>query len=103
MRKVSGEVNQRMTEDFEEMVDEVFSWLEGEGIEVIAKFTDEQKGDLVAYHHTLGRNIRNTFELWKLEWEPNIIDGVDHSPNHPDEISMRVIEAVWERANRAYR
>jgi len=54
---------------------------------------------LVKYHSGLGRDIRNYFKLWETPWEPELVDGIDESPNHPDSISMRVIEAVWKRAH----
>lgn len=44
-----------------------------------------------AMHHTLGRHLRNHAGLWEHSWEPELIEGVDHSPNHPDAISMKVI------------
>ena len=91
-----------MKSSFEEMVDEVYSWIEGEPKENIDKFLDMRKDELFKYHHTLGRSIRNTFKLWSTEWVPELIDGVDHSSNHPDHISMRVIEDVWERARKVY-
>lgn len=51
--------------------------------------------DLVKLHHTLGQNIRNEFKLWFYNWIPVIkSDGADHSPNHPDAISMKVIECI---------
>ena len=34
------------------------------------KFMAEKLEDLVLYHHTLGRRIRNHFGLWKHDWEP---------------------------------
>ena len=92
-----------MNSSFDDMVDEVFSWLEGEPHENFDAFVDIIESDLIGYHNTLGRSIRNTFDLWSTKWEPEIKDGVDCSPNHPDQISMRVIEEVWKRARKAYR
>ena len=43
-------------------------------------------------HHTLGRHLRNHANLWEDGWEPELVDGVDYSPNHPDAISSKVIE-----------
>lgn len=53
------------------------------------------KGDLISLHSTLGRAIRNRFSLWSISWKPEFVDGVDHSPQHPDAVSMRVIEQVY--------
>lgn len=47
-------------------------------------------------HHSAGRAIRNRFGLWDREWEPEIVDGVDHSPEHPDTVSMDVVMKVIE-------
>lgn len=52
---------------------------------------------LIQYHHGLGRWIRNTFALWSIPWEPELIDGIDHSPYHPDELSMTIIKEVWKK------
>lgn len=58
-----------------------------------------QKENLIALHHSFGRSIRNTYDLWQRDWVPEIEDGIDVSPNHPDAVSMRIIETVWERIN----
>lgn len=56
--------------------------------------------DLVQFHHTVGRWIRNHYNLWDYEWEPVVgSDGVDYSPNHPDAVSQRIIEHVWRHVN----
>lgn len=55
------------------------------------------KDSLISLHHSFGRYIRNKYKLWEVEWEPELIDGVDHSPNHPDSISMTIIEELWKR------
>jgi len=52
---------------------------------------------LAGYHHTFGRYIRNKYSLWKIDWEPELIDGVDHSPEHPDNVSSLIIKEVWKR------
>lgn len=54
------------------------------------------KDDLIGYHHSAGRFIRNHYKLWETSWTPEIVDGVDYSPNHPDAVSMQIIERVWE-------
>jgi hypothetical protein len=78
-----------------EIVTEVLTWLTEESPEIQKQFKDCQFEDLISYHHTLGRDIRNHFGLWEYMWEPKLIDGVDCSEEHPDAISMRVIEKVW--------
>jgi hypothetical protein len=54
------------------------------------------KPKLISLHFTLGRYIRNTYGLWEIKHEPVIENGVDVSENHPDSISMRIIEAIWQ-------
>lgn len=61
-------------------------------------FTLEWGSDsLIMLHHSFGRYIRNKYKLWEVEWEPELIDGVDHSPSHPDQLSMTIIEELWKR------
>lgn len=42
-------------------------------------------------HLSLGMHLRNHTKLWENPWEPELIDGVDYSPNHPDAVSGKVI------------
>lgn len=63
----------------------------------IAAFKAMKKSDLISLHHSLGQHIRNVFQLWKIKWKPKVENGIDMSPDHPDEISMRIIEAAWKR------
>jgi hypothetical protein len=96
-----------MKRAFDEMVDEVFNWIEGEPQENIDQFLGVKEENLFMYHDTLGRTIRNHFRLWEHPWTPifQVVDGIkiDVSNEHPDAISMRVIEEVWKRAMESYR
>ena len=78
------------------MVEEVRGWLAGASTEEHESFVTTKLEDLGQYHHTVGESIRNRFGLWEQEWTPLMKDGVDHSPDHPDQVSMEVIEEVWE-------
>jgi hypothetical protein len=93
------------------------------------KFTIKHtaRDDLIKFHHSLGRDIRNEYELWSEDHHVTQIwlraekefplseeDGqtelivkgvrivssssiaVDDHPCHPDSISNRVIERLWE-------
>lgn len=86
-----------MTE-FNHMVSVVEKWIKKSKIEDRNTFVSTPKEKLVRYHGTLGRDIRNEFKLWDADWTPKIVNGVDCSPNHPEQISMRIIEEVWSRA-----
>ena len=82
---------------FDEQVEEVLSWFKKAPKEEQLSFKSVAKDKLVGYHHTLGRSIRNRLRLWDNKWDHEIINGIDYSPNHPDAVSMRIIETVWER------
>ena len=63
-------------------------------------FKNHTEEDLVEYHQTMGRYIRYEHELWARKWTPEIgIDGVDYSPNHPDNYSIIIIRDVWKKIN----
>jgi hypothetical protein len=83
---------------FEDMVTQVVALLKKDTLKEIKKeFVNTPKDQLVKFHSTLGRTIRNEFKLWEIEWKPEIRNGVDYSPDHPDQLSMRVMEEVWEK------
>ena len=88
----------RLTEErFEEIVDEVTKWFHNSS--EVERIEFAENGPDV-YHHGVGTNIRNHFKLWELDWKPELdSDGVDVSPDHPDNISGSILEAVWERVN----
>jgi hypothetical protein len=83
--------------EFNEMVNIVMMWFHKGKVVDQQTFIETHKENLVKYHTSLGRSIRNEFKLWDNEWKPDIREGVDCSPDHPDQISMRVIEEVWRR------
>lgn len=64
--------------------------------EIWDNFSDEDKhwfktSESAGMHLTLGMHLRNHCGMWETPWTPELIDGVDHSPNHPDAISMKAI------------
>lgn len=63
-------------------------------------FMETPRDKLHLYHHGLGTQIRNRFHLWEHKWEPVLENGVDVSPNHPDAISMKVIEMLWDKLDK---
>ena len=85
--------------EINEMVEIVENWIRKETEENKKEFLNTPKEKLVKYHTTLGRTIRNKFKLWDTSWNPDMQNGVDHSPDHPDQVSLRVIEEVWKRLN----
>ena len=61
------------------------------------EFINTDRDDLIRFHHGLGTDIRNAYGLWNLKWKPQLIDGIDVSPGHPDAVAMAVITTAWER------
>ena len=49
------------------------------------------------YHRTVGVWVRDTFNLWQFPWAPELVNGVDESPEHPDAVSMNVVVRAWEQ------
>ena len=81
----------------QEMVEEVIQWLSEASDKEVEEFINSSREGLIVYHSTLGRDIRNHFGLWRVSWIPEINDeGFDISVHHPDYVSMRIIEEVWE-------
>lgn len=80
-----------------------FDLLEPESVEI---FRNTPHDDIVMYHSTVGRYIRNHYGLWNADhpltknWHANINrdirSGIDYSKDHPDHISSLVMEAVWK-------
>jgi hypothetical protein len=84
----------------EEMVTEVLTWLDQAQPEDQKYFKECERSQLHEFHHTdLGRGIRNHFKLWEYMWMPVLQEGIDCSEEHPDAISMRVVEKVWDAVN----
>ena len=54
---------------------------------------DTKKEDLILFHHGWGTGIRNEFGLWR--GNTNLL--ADCHAEHPDEASMVIIKAVWQR------
>jgi hypothetical protein len=51
------------------------------------------KEELSKYHLNWGQGIRNAFGLWK--GNPELTSSVCGIECHPDDVSMKIIEAVW--------
>jgi hypothetical protein len=86
--------------DIEYIINEVHSEIKNWHIDDQKEFfLGPYSGDTFhKYHHSLGRYIRNKFNLWSIPWEPEIHeDGCDYSPYHPDSVSMTIIKEVWKR------
>jgi hypothetical protein len=62
----------------------------------------KSKRELISGHHTTGRSIRNRYLLWSPH-NP-VTDITDpQSDKFPDQVSQRIIEAIWTRCKREKR
>lgn len=87
-----------MTEnEFNKIVEEVLGWYKETPKEARDYFKNRNEESLISYHNTLGQDIRNEFGLWENSWTPELVDGIDVSPSHPDAVSMSIIKEVWKR------
>lgn len=78
-----------------EVLDTILAEMHSTNKEYIRKVKEE---DLIQFHHNLGRHIRNKFLLW----DGNIILAKDMGVapgTHADEVSQKIIEALWKRLN----
>lgn len=95
-----------MTED--QIVDDIWSTFSDAGKDELRKLGGQRM--LTALHHGMGTQIRNYYGLWSTSpvterWrnDPSshdIQDGCDCSKDHPDAVSMRVIERLWIKAEK---
>jgi len=82
--------------DKSQIAKEVKMWFHETPVSVQELFLSHNKLQLVLFHNTLGRYIRNNFNLWETKWTPELLNEIDISPDHPDQLSMNIIETVWE-------
>ena len=59
-------------------------------------FLETEYVDLIKYHNSFGQAVRNNFDLWQNSWNPEIVDGADVSPQHPDNLSMNALRLAWK-------
>lgn len=60
--------------------------LRDEDILILLSLTKEE---MIQYHHSVGRWIRNTFKLW-------FVDNPILNGKHPDDVSSEILEGIWE-------
>lgn len=76
-----------------EAVNYLMNVLDHEQKSIIA---NKSKDDLIEFHFSLGVAIRNSFDLYNNE--SKLLKSCE-SPIHPDDISMKIIIALWEKLN----
>lgn len=54
-----------------------------------------KREDLILFHHGWGNGIRNDYGLWRGN-KKLILSACDGQACHPDDASMKIIEAVWD-------
>jgi hypothetical protein len=88
----------RMTMTFDEVVADILAAMTDVEVKT---WLGVSENDLIMGHHTTGRAIRNTYGLWT---PGNPIVGTDENKKHPDDVSMEIMKAVWNkvRAAKAY-
>lgn len=89
---------------FEEVVDDLERWAVRHPGEALWVKGLGERGALIETHHGFGRWVRNWYGLWRegnpltmLDYRPQVEAGVDGNPKHPDAVSARLIEALYER------
>ncbi len=60
------------------------------------RLRNTKKEDLIKFHLSWGNDIRNLCGLW----DENQDLMKDAGESHPDGVSMRIMEAVWEEVQR---
>jgi hypothetical protein len=92
------------TED--QVVEDMVKRVDLHSLNQLATFKKEELGQ---FHHTFGRWVRNFYRLWDPEhpltrqWHLDcksgtndyLKKGVDYHPNHPDNMSMKLMYRLW--------
>jgi hypothetical protein len=58
-------------------------------------FRETPRNDLIKYHHGFGTAVRNKLGLWS--GNSKLMQATNKQ--HPDDASMVIIEALWDRLN----
>ena len=92
-----------------EITEDVYTFFKEKHPDNIIALQQMEIEDLKVLQHTLGQAIRNEYGLWHSNsltrnWRESpedrfMIDGVDHSDDHPDSISNKIILALWKKVN----
>lgn len=69
--------------------------VEGSSQEDLALVAATKREDLIQFHMGWGMGIRNGLGLWRGN-ESLLLSACGGEPCHPDDASMKIIEAVWE-------
>lgn len=86
--------------------DDIFDQMD---VNSVSELRQVPEDELPLYHHSWGQSIRNECGLWDPEhplttrWhkfpdERDIRDGVDYSEDHPDSVSMKIMQHIHKKA-----
>jgi hypothetical protein len=95
-----------------ELAEDIVSRMEEKDKQFLRETVPNRKA-MGHYHFSVGMGIRNNYGLWDeshpltQQWfydrksgsKIHLKDGVDCHPNHPDNISGRILEHVWDICN----
>lgn len=70
----------------EQILDYMVKNIRGEDLLTVLRI--EKESDMIQFHSSVGRWIRNTFKLWDMK-NPHL-DGM-----HPDEMSTEILKGIW--------
>lgn len=78
-----------------QIADELFTKLDEKDRRYLAALPD--KSDLLQFHHNVGMQIRNGYQLWNPK-NPHTDLSDACAENFPDQVSQRVIERIWGKS-----
>lgn len=78
------------------IIEDFFSKMSSDNIREAATIPD---GDLIKYHHSTGRMIRNEYRLWAEE-NPFTDSSDPNGELHPDQLSFVVMKRVVAKCRR---
>lgn len=93
IRAASAEESLTWPRTIEQAVAEIVSELSEDDRAMVRMKSREE---LIGFHHGWGTGIRNGTGLWRGN-NALLASVCGEDPCHPDEASMKIIEAVWER------
>lgn len=59
-------------------------------------FLEAANDSLIGVYGSMGRWIRNEYRLWEYKWTPEMKQGFDASPYHPDAVSYKILKRVYD-------
>lgn len=92
IRAASAKESLTWPRTLQEAVDSIVRGSDPKDMAVVAS---KKRDDLIEFHMGWGMGIRNGLGLWRGN-RALLISACGGEPCHPDDASMKIIEAVWE-------